>query len=224
MYFSCIINNTTMNKLILFITFTLLASISCFSQEDINFDKIEDNSELKSKLISKVESINNISCDFRLTYNDKLSGDKETSSGIYYSILPKQIKWEYKTPSEYSIVFNKKARPIIIDNNEINPYSISSDPNFKILNQIIAQYFDTSIFDSNSYSTTYFKGTNLYLMRIIVSDSKSSNLIQSIELRFNKIDYGLLGIKVNINNMEIITLEFSQRFINNKSTKEEFNN
>ena len=213
-----------MNKLILFLSFALLTSISCLSQGEINFDEIEDNSELKSKLISKVESINNISCDFKLTYYDKLSGDEETSSGKYYSVLPKQIKWEYQTPSKYSIVFNNKARPIIIDNDEINPYSLSSDPNFKIINQIIAEYFNKSIFDSKSYSTTYYKGINLYLMRIIVSDSKSSNLIQSIELRFNKIDYGLLEIKININNMEIITLEFNQRFINNKITKEEFKN
>ena len=213
-----------MIKLLYILAISLLSYLSCFSQNGTKYEEVTNHNELRNKLIYKAESIKNISCDFELIEKDKLSGDIEISSGKYYSILPKQIKWEYKKPSKYSIVFNNKARAVIIENDEINPYSISSNRNFKLLNQIIAQYFNKELFDSKNYSYKYYENSNRYLLKIIVKDSKSSNTIQNIDITFNKIDFGLVGLKININNIEIITLELSQRFINNNIPKEIFKN
>jgi len=187
-----------------------------------NFHEIYDYNILKSKLIAKAHQTNNLKCDFAIRNHDKLSGEIELSEGKYFYNSPKQIIWKYQKASPYSIVLLSTKKHFIIENNNKNNYDINIDPKFKLLNKVLKQYFNGKCFSTKSYKIKYYKNTTSYLLQLVSIDNNINNEAQNIDLRFNKTDYGLEYIKLNFNNLEFLELEFSQRYINTKIVKQEF--
>ena len=178
---------------------------------DNELKRIDNPTEIISRIKTKAKSINTFKCNFRLNINDKLSNNDNNQNGIFYFKKENSLKWSFSSNEKKIIIHKNKAK--IIENNIVDDYLMEADPYFNLINLIIIDVFSGDILSSKKYKKSYFKNNTTYILQYIPLDNSTSDLIQSIEMSFNKIDHGILKIKV-ISNSENQTVEFSQRYIN----------
>ena len=203
-----------------FLLLLIALSTNTFAQHyPIEYEKLNEPETIYSNIIAKANNTNSFICDFR--YNITNHDVSEISLGTIYFNSPYLLKWKYYSPALYEVIFTKK-KVMIIEDNISNEYFIEADPGFIDINSIIKSVFNTTIFKSDYYIINYYQNDTKYLLQLIPLEEKKNIQDLRIDLIFNKIDYGLIAIKIITNSLEYVNLELSQRYINTKLPKETF--
>ena len=180
---------------------------------------IDNKVDIINSINKKAISIKTISCYFQ---SDKhYSDEKSQSSGDFYFKSKKQIRWKYTKPSKHDFIINGNKISIKDDSN-FDEYEMKYDPIFVLTNKLILSYYDGKIFNSEKYLITFSDKKTHYTFILIPKSNKTSDIIQSIKLDFNKIDSGLIGIKLEQNSKEYTSINFGLRIVNSKLDKDIF--
>ena len=178
-----------------------------------NFIKIENPEEIKAKIISKAKSTINIHADFTQEKHLDLFKEVIHSNGEFYFQKPNSIRWQYVNPISYTIVLaNKKVQ--IKDEESLKEYDMSSNPVFKEINKLLLNSLNGDILNSKDFKIEFYSNNTEYMTRLLPQNTAMTDYLNSIEIYFNKIDFGVIGIKLNENTDDFTYIKFTQRIIN----------
>ncbi len=205
--------NSILVLLLVFISFRTTTLNSIQSIEKHDYVKIENPESLKQKIILKANSTINIHSDFIQEKHLDLFEEVIISKGEFYFKKPNSIRWQYNTPISYTIVLTKN-KVQIKDEESLKEYDMSSNPIFKEINKLLLSSLNGNILSSKDFKIEYFSSNNEYMARLLPQNTAMTDVLNSIEIYFNKIDFGVIGIKLNENTDDYTYIKFNQRIIN----------
>jgi outer membrane lipoprotein-sorting protein len=178
-----------------------------------NYVKVENPENIKQKIIAKANSTINIHSDFIQEKHLDLFEEVIISHGEFYFQKPNSIRWQYNTPISYTIVLaNNKVQ--IKDEESLKEYDMASNPIFKEINKLLLSSLNGQVLNSKDFKIEYFSNNSEYMARLLPQNTAMTDVLNSIEIYFNKIDFGVIGIRLNENTDDFTLIKFTQRIIN----------
>lgn len=207
------------NKVI--IVFLSLISWIGFAQE-----QKMTNSEIvafKQKVNAVAKKIQTLSSDFtQYKHMDFLSKDIETSGKLYFS-APNLLKWQYKNPYNYSILF-KNNKIFIDDEGKKNTVDIGNSKIFGKINTLIVGSVSGNMFDEKEFTISFFKTKTNNITRLLPKDASLKKYIKQIELTFDSTDATVIQVKLIESSDDYTRIVLNNKKLNEKIEDSVFNN
>ena len=211
-----------MNKYVyLLLYFLFVNPFFGFSQQE----KMSGNEaeQVRIKIIERSKNTNTIVSDFVQTKHlDFLSNDIKSSGNLVFK-SPDLIKWEYKIPFKYSVVF-KNDKLFINDDGDKSKIDLGSNKTFKSLNNLIIKSVKGDMFDDKQFGIQYFSTAKNYIIQFTPKDVSLQSFIHDFILSFDKGTLEVVEIKMMENTEDYTKITFTDQKINTKVDDEVFSN
>ena len=174
----------------------LFLSISSFfaKAQEQKMSEVEITS-FKQSVNVVAEKITTITTDFvQYKHMDFLSKDIETSGKMFFK-EPNSLKWQYKKPYNYSIIF-KNGKILIDDEGKKSSHNIGNSKIFGKINKLIVGSVSGNMFDDKEFTISFFKTKTNNMTRLIPKDAALKKYIKQIELTFDNSDFTVVQVKL----------------------------
>jgi len=203
-----------MTKLIWIILLQFIAVSPIFSQYK-NYSEIKSDSALQESISKKVSNITHFSCELNIEHSRKFSSNINIELGSILFQKPNNIAWVFYKPNLYTIVING-SEASTNENGFFEEYNLEQNTDFTLANSLFTTYYNKFYFKATDYEISFYKDKYTFLIRLIPLKNKTNSSYNNIELIVNKIDYGLVGIRLNKTDDSIVKYTFSDRIVNGK--------
>lgn len=167
-----------MNKIIHLMFFMVLCSHSQNSMTN------EEANDLRIMVSNFSKTINTITSDFvQYKHLSFLDNEIETSGKLLFK-TPGIVKWEYKKPFNYSVLF-KEGMLYINDEGNKSEFDIDSNKIFRQLNNLIINSVKGDMFDDSEFTIEYFKKDISSVVYFYPKDRKLADIIKAFQITFN---------------------------------------
>ncbi len=204
------------NSALVFLLVFLFSNIAIITKQNNiknSFVRIEKPDDIKNKIIAKANSTINIKSDFTQEKHLDLFEEVIISHGVFYFQKPNSIRWQYNDPISYTIVLDGKTVQIK-DEESLKKYDMDSNPIFKEINKLLLNSLNGEILNSSDFKIEYFGNKYEYMARLLPQNTAMTDVLSSIEIYFNNIDFGVTAIKLNEATDDFTYIKFNQRIIN----------
>ena len=158
-------------------------SVATFAQTPLTEAETIKFKEIVSKRSDGLESL---SSDFIQTKYIKMMKGAAISSGSLYYLAPNILKWEYRQPYNYKILF-KDSKLFIDDDGYKSVTDLKSNKLFEKLVTLISGSINGNLLeDKKNYEVSYFKTANLISAVIIPRDPNIRDMFNQIVLLFDR--------------------------------------
>lgn len=130
------------------------------------------------------------------------------SNGDFYYKSPNLVKWEYKTPYLYSVIF-KDGELLINDDGKKQQIDLSSNKLFEKLSDLIANSINGKMLLDEGFSTHFVKQNGIVLAKMIPKEKELSDFFKAIELYFNIKNYLVEKVKLIEKSGDFTSIEFT---------------
>ncbi len=176
---------------------------------------------VKETVIQKSNTTETIVSSFKqYKHLDFLSKDIISDGKLIFK-APNTIKWEYKTPFKYSVIF-KNDQLLINDNGDKSQIDLSSNKSFKQLNSLIIKSVKGDMFDESQFKISYFKKSN-YIVKFDPIHKDLKSFINSFEITFDKITFDVLSVKMVESSEDYTLIKFIEQKLNSPVSDAIFN-
>jgi len=163
--------------LIFFISFATFSQTPLTEAETIQFKEI---------VAKRSDNLETMYSDFLQTKYIKMMQGAAISNGKLYYVAPDVLKWEYRTPYNYKILF-KNNQLIIDDDGYKSVTDLKSNKLFEKLVTLISGSINGNLLeDKKNFDIAYFKTTNLISAVIIPKDKAISEMFNQIILLYDR--------------------------------------
>ena len=181
------------NRIHLLLGFLSILSGTLFAQEQ----KMSD-----AEIFLFKQSVNNvalkittITTDFmQYKHLDFLSKDIESSGKMFFK-EPNLLKWQYKKPYNYSIIF-KNGKILIDDEGKKSAVDAGNNKVFGKINKLIVGSVSGKMFDDKEFIVSFYKSKTNNITRLLPKDATLKKYIKQIELTFDKEDHTVIQVKL----------------------------
>lgn len=154
-----------------------------------------DNTEPLNKAIKENSlKVFSIKSDFK--QHKVLSMLEETlvSEGNFLYKKEDQVKWQYTSPFEYTIVISNGKFQI---NNEgcISEFDMNSNEMFKQINNMIITAISGDFIDNKEFSVKFKENNNYYIAQLSPTEKTVAEMLSSINIYFTKEDLNVEKVK-----------------------------
>jgi outer membrane lipoprotein-sorting protein len=201
--------------------FLSINSLVVFAQEQ----KMSDSEMVtfKQNVNAVAKKIQTLSADFvQYKHMDFLSKDIETSGKMFFK-EPNFLKWQYKKPYNYAIIF-KNGKILIDDEGKKSAIDIGNSKIFGKINKLIVGSVSGDMFDDKEFSISFFKNKINNITRLIPKDVALKKYIKQIELTFDKEDATVVQIKLIESSDDYTRIVLKNKTLNAKIEDSQFNN
>ena len=160
----------------------LLCCSAIFAQEPMTKEASE---ALKAKVKAVAKQTKTIASDFTQYKHMSFLSEPIVTKGKLAFKAPELVKWAYKDPFEYSVIFKKGMLYINDEGNKSN-VDIGSSKMFKQLNRLIVSSVNGDMFDEQTFNITYYKEKDNAQVHFVPKDEKLKKYIAAFEITFNK--------------------------------------
>jgi len=201
--------------------FLLLNPLLGYAQHGIITDI--EQVRLRKKITEKSKNINTIVSDFEQTKHlDFLTNDIKSSGNLVFK-SPNFIRWEYKNPFRYRVIF-KNDKLLINDDGDKSKIDLGSNKTFKSLNGLIIKSVKGDMFDDDQFKIQYYQNSNNYIVKFTPKDDTMQSFIHDFILFFDKKTLEVVEIKMMENEEDYTNIRFIEQKINTKVDNEVFSN
>lgn len=149
----------------------------------------------KQSVNGVAKKITTLTTDFvQYKHMDFLSKDIETSGKMYFA-EPNTLKWQYKKPYNYSIIF-KNGKILIDDQGRKSSVDIGNSKVFGKINKMIIGSVSGNMFDDKEFTIGFFRTKAHNITRLVPKDPAMKKYIRQIELTFDREDHTVLQVKL----------------------------
>ena len=152
---------------------------------------------------------------------DFLTNDIVTKGKLTFK-SPDLIKWEYKDPYNYSVIFKNETLYVNDEGNK-SEMDIGSSKLFKQLNNLIINSVKGNMFDDAEYDISYFKLKDQYLVHFKPKDKKFAKYISNFHITFNH-EGDVDALKMIESSGDFTKIVFSNKTLNKPVDNAVFNN
>ena len=171
-----------------FILLLLICSATTSIAQHKDFKSLKDTSVFKSKLQEKAKATNSIESNFVQEKNLSLLSEKIISKGHFYFKKPKQLRWEYLSPTAYLIVINQD-KISIKDGKKISKFDAKSNKMFQGINDMMLNSVQGNVLDHKQFKIAYFENENFFLVELQPKEKEMKTYLKRIDMYFDKKDY-----------------------------------
>lgn len=181
----------------------------------------EASLELVKKVVKKSENTNSIISDFeQYKHMDFLSNDIKSTGVLTYK-TPSSIKWEYRTPFNYSAIF-KENKIYINDDGIKSKVNLDANKIFKSLNNLIIKSIKGDMFDEELFAMTFYQEPESYIVRFKTLDSAINKIISEFILTFDKRNLQVIQVQMIESTDDYTLLKFRNQLLNQPVSDEVF--
>ena len=183
----------------------------------------QESNDLRNKVVEKSKKTTSIISDFvQYKHLDFLSNDIKSSGNMLFK-SPDLIKWEYKVPFKYSVVF-KNDKLNINDGGVKSEVDLSANKAFKSLNSLIIKSVKGDMFDDTQFKMEYFKNKIFYIVRFKPIDKALKSFISEFVISFDKNTLDVLEVKMIESSEDYTLLTFLNQKLNKPISDAIFSN
>jgi len=177
----------------------------------------------KQSVNAVAKKITTITTDFvQYKHMDFLAKDIETSGKMYFK-EPNSLKWQYKKPYNYSIVF-KNGKILIDDEGKKSSHDIGNSKIFGKINKLIVGSVSGNMFDDKEFTISFFKTKTNNITRLIPKDAALKKYIKQIELTFDNDDFTVIQVKLIESSDDYTRIVLKNKTLNAKIDDSVFTN
>ena len=200
-------------KISRYVLFLSVLSIAAFGQEQKMTESEITTFKQTVNVVSK--KIKTLSSDFvQYKHMDFLAKDIETAGKMYFA-APNMLKWQYKKPYNYSIVF-KNGKILIDDEGKKSAVDAGNSKIFGKINKLIVGSVNGDMFDDKEFTISYFKTKTNTITRLLPKDNSLKKYIKQIELTFDKEDATVIQVKLIESSEDYTKIVLKNKTINGK--------
>lgn len=175
------------------LVFLVAFSASGWAQETKMTDS--EITSFKQSVNAVAKKISTLTTDFvQYKHMDFLAKDIETSGKMFFA-EPNSLKWQYKKPYNYAIIF-KNGKILIDDEGKKSTVDTGNSKIFGKINKMIIGSVSGNIFDDREFAISFFKNKTNTITRLVPKDAAMKKYIKQIELTFDKEDHTVIQVKL----------------------------
>jgi outer membrane lipoprotein carrier protein len=177
---------------------------------------------LKQNIDNSTKDLKSLESSFTQTKQLDFMDKAVKSSGKMYFKATSKIRWEYSSPFNYYVIFNKE-KMFVNDNGKKKETEISNNKLLKELSQIMMGTVSGSgVLDEKKFKITYTKSGEDYVAKMLPTDNTYKKYIKQIDLTFDGKTYLLKKIKTIEPSLDYTLIEFSNQKKNASVSDEKF--
>ncbi|MES2748203.1 MAG: outer membrane lipoprotein carrier protein LolA [Bacteroidota bacterium] len=207
-------------------TYILVAFLSVLHLKSYAQEQKMSDAEItafKQSVNAVAKKITTITTDFvQYKHMDFLAKDIETSGKMYFA-EPNSLKWQYKKPYNYSIIF-KNGKILIDDEGKKSSHDIGNSKIFGKINKLIVGSVSGNMFDDKEFIISFFKTKTNNITRLIPKDAAMKKYIKQIELTFDKDDNTVVQVKLIESSDDFTRIVLKNKTLNAKIDSSVFTN
>jgi outer membrane lipoprotein-sorting protein len=214
-----------MRKLIIYLFLVCTASVG-FAQATLK--SVKDTVALKNKIDNMSKQTSSIESDFTQVKNISMLSEKITSKGHFWFLNQEvkgqkinNLRWEYTTPYQYTIVINKD-KILIKDEAKTKKYDMNSNKVFKEINDIMVSCVNGTVLNSNKFKISYFENDNGYKLELLPTQKAMKESLKKINMYFDKNVTSVVKLDMQEPGDDLTTIDFSNKKLNAPITAEKF--
>lgn len=163
----------------LFILFISCSLLSWSQNKELTTAEVK---AFKTRVKKETATIKSIRTDFiQQKHMDFLSNDIE-SKGKMFLRENGDLRWEYTSPNQYSIIF--KDNKVLINDDGKKSSVDGGSKMFKKINQLISKSVSGNIFDDTDFELAFFQVKNGIQVHIVPTNATVEKYIKQIYLTF----------------------------------------
>ncbi len=201
-----------MNKITIILVLLICSATTSIAQHK-DFKSLKDTSAFKAKLQEKAKATNSIESNFIQEKNLSLLSEKIISKGHFCFKKPKQLRWEYTSPTVYLIVINQD-KISIKDGKKISKFDAKSNKMFQGINDMMLNSVQGNVLDHKQFKITYFENENYFLVELQPKEKEMKTYLKRIDMYFDKKDYTVSKLIMTELSDDYTLIEFNSKKIN----------
>lgn len=167
----------------IFITIFFFSVLSLAQENQLSNSEAE---QFKDNIARQAQDLHSLTGDFTQTKHIQLMQDESVSTGKLYYKTPNVLKWEYKTPYDYLIIF-RDNQLFINDEGDKSVTNLKSNKLFEKLVALISGSVNGKLLaDPGNFEVRYYRDGNLVSAVIIPKDNSLKQMFSEIILNFDK--------------------------------------
>lgn len=187
----------------------------CFmlnAQEKLSDIAAED---LQNSLKAKAESIQTMSGKFTQTKELSFLKEAAKSQGVFFYKAPKNLKWVYQSPEEYSLLFSAE-KLTIEENGKIKEIETSSNELLAKLSSLIAKSINGAMLTDANFDVNYVKQEKYILANLIPVEDDLKDFITELKLYINPKNFLVEQVKIMENDTDFTLIKLQDIAINKR--------
>jgi len=180
-----------MKKISFFIIVFLLVG---FVRAQNDFTRVENNIELKTSIKEHSALLESIKSNFTQEKHLSMLEEVVISKGKFLFKKEDNIRWEYDTPFEYTIIVS--GGKFLIDNEgKKSEFDINSNPMFRQISNMIVMAVSGDFVDNNQFKVEFFENSEFYLAELQPVNEQVSQMLLAIYIYFDKESLNVIKVK-----------------------------
>jgi len=199
-----------MNRFLV-VLFLLYGSV--LPAEEMKTLTAQEQAVVNGKISEVAKNTMSISSSFRQVKNLNVLSEKIESGGVFYFKKDNLIRWEYKKPYRYILIFNG-SRLFINDGVKTNRFDANANRIFQQINSTILASMKGVITDSPDFQILFFKAKNRYIVKLIPKSDDLLKYISAIEIHFDSRLYSVMEVNLYEKSGDYTNIIFKNREFN----------
>ncbi len=184
-------------------------SLTVAAQQPLTASEI---AALKAKTASSAKNLQSLESSFTQTKQLSYLENAAVSSGKLYFKPPRKIRWEYTSPTPYTVIFNEDKMYTRNEAGKTSQTDLSANRRFNALNDLLTETAqDGNFFDENRFTITYYKNGQGYAAVLIPKEKALNKYIKQIELRIDGASFLVQQVKIVDPSSDYTQLDFENQ-------------
>jgi outer membrane lipoprotein-sorting protein len=209
-----------LNRVLLSVFVSLLATLS-MAQEPGNFSALNQTDQVKKRITARAAQTQSLSSDFIQEKHLTMMEEVLVSKGRFLFKKENNIRWEYYSPINYTILINNQK--FVIDNDgKISFFDTETNKLFKEINNMILMAIQGNFVDDLNFNAIFYENKNQYLAILKPQDELLKNIMETIQIFFSKEDMSVTKINFIEPEEDFTLIKFTNRKQNITIADEQF--
>jgi len=153
-----------------------------------DYSPVKDVAAFRSSMIKASDVTNSIASEFEQQKHLSFLEEDVESRGIFFFQKKNRLRWEYKEPFFYLIIFNNDT-VMIRDADKTNVYDAASGNMFRQINEIMLSMVNGTILESDNFDFEYFENASSYKLELTPLDENMKEFLSKVRLLINADDF-----------------------------------
>jgi outer membrane lipoprotein-sorting protein len=170
----------------------IFVSFAVFAQDD--FITVGNPAELSGKIEQASAKVSSIKSGFVQQKHLSILEETLESKGNFLFKKENNVKWQYYEPFSYTIIV-ANAKYIIDNEGRTNVFDVNSNEMFRQINKMIVTAISGYFVGSSDFDLSLKQNSNLYLAMLKPVEESVSQMLESINIYFDKESLSVVKIK-----------------------------